>query len=145
MNINPYLHFSGNCAQAFRFYQQCLGGELGMMTWGESPNCEHISENWRDKITHAQLTTEGAVLMGADAPPDAQQSFGGFAVTINLQDPNDAERIFTALAKNGRINMPLQQTFWAKRFGMLVDQFGVPWMVNCLQAECGVSNDGAKP
>jgi len=136
MNINPYIHFHGNCAEAFRFYQQCLGGELGMMTWGETPNSENVTAEWRDKITHAQLTADGAVLMGADAPPGMQHPLGGFAVTINLQDTTEAERIFNALAQNGSINMPLQQTFWAKSFGMLVDQFGVPWMVNCMDG-CG--------
>lgn len=136
MNINPYIHFHGNCAEAFRFYQQCLGGELGMMTWGETPNSEHVTADWRDKITHAQLTAEGAVLMGADAPPGMQHALGGFALTINLQETAQADKIFNALAQNGSINMPLQQTFWAKSFGMLVDQFGVPWMVNCVEA-CG--------
>jgi PhnB protein len=137
MNINPYIHFHGNCADAFRFYQKCLGGELGMMTWGETPNSEQVDAAWRDKITHAQLTTEGAVIMGADAPPGMQHPLGGFAVTINVQEPAQAEKLFTALAQGGNINMPLQQTFWAKSFGMLVDKFGVPWMVNCLDAPCG--------
>lgn len=136
MNINPYIHFHGNCAEAFRFYQQCLGGELGMMTWGETPASEQVDASWRDKITHAQLTAEGAVIMGADAPPGMQHPFGGFAVTINEQDPAKAEKIFNALAQDGSINMPMQQTFWALKFGMLVDRFGVPWMVNCVQ-ECG--------
>jgi len=135
MNINPYIHFHGNCADAFRFYQQCLGGEIYTLTWGETPNHEHVTPEWRDKLTHASLAIDGiVVIMGADAPPTMQKPFGGFVVTINEQDPARAETIFNALVQGGSINMPLQQTFWAVKFGMLVDQFGVPWMVNCQEA-----------
>jgi PhnB protein len=73
------------------------------------------------------------VLMGSDAPPDHSAKPQGFSVAIQTHDPKEAERIFAALADNGTVTMPLQQTFWAVRFGMLVDQFGIPWMVNCEQ------------
>ena len=89
---------------------------------------------WRNKILHARLIVGDEVLMGSDAPPDRYEEAKGFSVTVGVDDPTDAERIFDALAKNGTVKMPIQKTFWAARFGMLVDQFGIPWMVNCEQA-----------
>jgi PhnB protein len=86
---------------------------------------------WRNKIMHARLTVGDAVLMGSDSPPDHFEEMKGFYVTLNTEAPADAERIFHTLAENGTVRMPLQETFWAARFGMLVDQFGVPWMINC--------------
>jgi PhnB protein len=86
---------------------------------------------WRNKIMHARLTVGDAVLMGSDSPPDHFEEMKGFYVALNIEAPADAERIFHALAENGTVRMPLQETFWAARFGMLVDQFGVPWMINC--------------
>ena len=102
-----------------------------MQTYGESPLADQTPPDSRDKIMHASLKVGDALLMGSDAPPQYQERMGGFSVSTSVQDPNEAERIFTALAKGGNVRMPLQETFWAQRFGMLVDQFGVPWMVNC--------------
>jgi PhnB protein len=135
MQLNPHLDFNGHCQAAFKFYQQCLGGDIqAMMTWGDSPMADQVPPEWRDRIIHATLIVGETTLMGADAPPDRYEEPRGFAVAIQVNDPADAERIFAALSQDGTVTMPLQQTFWTVRFGMLVDRFGIPWMVNCLQA-----------
>lgn len=135
MQINPHLSFDGRCEEAFKFYEQCLGGKIQtMMTYGDSPMTDQASSDWRDKIIHATLIVGDTALMGADVPPGHHKEPRGFSVTIQIKDPGDAERIFHALAESGTVTMPLQQTFWAVRFGMVVDRFGIPWMVNCGQA-----------
>ena len=136
MQLNPYLFFNGNCEEAFKFYAQVLGGKIeAMMPHAGTPAEGHVPAEWRNKIMHARMTMGDQVLMGADAPPEHYKEPNGFSVTLNLNDPAKAERIFQALSKNGKVQMPFQQTFWALRFGMLVDQFGIPWMVNCEKAE----------
>ena len=135
MQLNPYLTFNGQCESAFKFYEQCLGGKIVMMmTHGESPMSEQTAEEWRDKILHAQLTIGDIILMGSDAPPDYFEKPQGFSVNLQFEDVAEAERVFQALAEGGTVRMPLQETFWAKRFGMFVDRFGIPWMINCSEA-----------
>ncbi len=135
MQLNPYLTFNGKCEAAFKFYEQCLRGKIEiMMTHGDSPMAQQVPSEWRNKIIHARLTIGDNVLMGSDAPPERYEEMKGFSVSLSVDDPAEAERIFNALVANGTVRMPLQKTFWAVRFGMLVDQFGVPWMVNCEQA-----------
>jgi len=134
MQLNPYLSFNGQCGAAFKFYQQCLGGSIQMMAWGDSPMADQVPSGWRDKIIHATLIVGETALLGADAPPDRYETPRGFSVTIQINDPAEADRIFHALAENGTVQMPIQQTFWAALFGMCVDRFGIPWMVNCGQA-----------
>ena len=132
MELNPYLSFNGQCEVAFKFYERCLGGKIvAMMTYGGSPMEKQTPPEWRNKIMHARLMVGDKILMGSDAPPDRYESMKGFSVTLGIDDPNDAECIFHALSKNGTMQMPIQKTFWAARFGMLVDQFGTPWMINC--------------
>ena len=135
MQLSPYLSFNGQCEAAFKFYQQCLGGNIqAMMAWGDSPMADQVPSGWRDKIIHATLIVGETALLGADAPPDRYETPRGFSVTIQINDPAEADRIFHALAENGTVQMPIQQTFWAALFGMCVDRFGIPWMVNCGQA-----------
>ena len=135
MQLNPYLLFNGQCAEAFKFYAQVLGGKIdGMMTHAGTPAEEHVPTEWRDKILHARMTVGDAVLMASDAPPGRYDKPKGFSVSIQVKDPADAERIFHALAENGTVQMPFQQTFWSAGFGMCVDRFAIPWMVNCEQA-----------
>jgi len=132
MDISPYLMFQGNCEEAFKFYHQCLGGNLEAMIPHEgTPAAEHTPAEWHKKILHARLNVNGQLLMGSDCPPDLYKTPEGFSVSLQIKDPAEAERIFQTLAEGGRVNMPLQQTFWAARFGMLVDRYGIPWMVNC--------------
>jgi len=140
MKLNTYLMFNGQCEAAFKFYEQCLGGKIvAMMTHAGSPAEGHVPAEWHDKIMHARLTVGDSVLMGSDAPPGQQQEAKGFSVNIAVEDPLEAERIFHALAEKGTVQMPIQATFWADRFGMLVDRFGTPWMVNCERAAVGVA------
>lgn len=135
MQLNPYLTFNGQCEAAFKFYETCLGGKITMMMPHEgTPAAEHVPPEWRQKIIHARLTVGDWVLMGSDAPPGRFEEPKGFSVSLIVDSPADAERLFQALAEKGTVRMTLQQTFWAVRFGMLVDQFGIPWMINCEQA-----------
>ena len=135
MQLNPYLIYNGQCEAAFKFYEQCLGGKIVMlMTHGESPMAEKTPEEWRDKILHAQLTIGDIVLMGSDSPPEYFEKPQGFSVNLQFEDVAESERVFQALAESGTVRMPIQETFWAKRFGMFVDRFGIPWMVNCSEA-----------
>ena len=135
MQLSTHLSFNGQCEEALKFYQQCLGGTIQtMMTWGESPMADQASAELRDKIIHAALRVGESTLSGGDAPPDQYEEPRGFAVTVQVKEPAEAERVFRELSEGGKVTMPIQQTFWSARFGMLVDRFGVPWMVNCEQA-----------
>jgi PhnB protein len=132
MKLNPYLNFNGQCEAAFKFYERCLGGKIdAMMTYGESPMAEQSSPESRHQIMHVQLTVNDMVLMGSDAPSGHFEKPQGFFVSLQFDDVVEAERMFHALKENGTVQMPLQETFWAARFGMLVDQFGIPWIINC--------------
>jgi len=132
MELNPYLVFDGQCEAALKFYQKVLGGEIvAMMSHEGTPAAGHVPAEWRNKIMHARLALGDKLLMGSDAPPDRYEAMKGFSVTLGVSDPAEADRIFHTLADKGTIRMPIQETFWATRFGMLVDQFGTPWMINC--------------
>ena len=132
MQLNPYLSFNGNCAEAFRFYQKALRGTIPMtMTYGESPMKDQTPPEFRDKVAHTRLIVGDAVIMGSDAPPGRYQKTQGITVAVAVDTAAEAERVFHALAEKGTVTMPIAETFWAVRFGMLTDQFGIPWMVNC--------------
>jgi len=132
MQLNSYLHFSGQCEQAFKFYEKCLGGKIDAMIAHEgTPAAEHVPAAWRSKIVHARMTVGDQVLMGMDAPPESFNQPQGFHVNIGVKDTAEGKRIFQALAENGTVIMPFGPTFWAPGFGMAVDQFGTPWMINC--------------
>ena len=102
-----------------------------MTTYQNRPEDYSVPAEWREKILHATLKVGDQILMGADALPDRYQKPQGFSLTLGLKDEVEAERIFKALAENGTIEMPLQETFWAVRFGVLIDQFGITWSINC--------------
>jgi PhnB protein len=132
VSLNPYLFFNGTCEEAFTFYAKVLKGRIeAMMTYAEAPPEMEASPAQRDKIMHAYLRFEDHALMASDAPPDHAAPMSGFAVQVAIGEPGEAERIFDALAEGGTIQMPMEETFWARRFGMVVDRFGVPWMINC--------------
>ena len=132
MQLNPYLFFNGQCEAAFKFYAQLLGGKIiAMMTHAGTPAENQVPPEWREKIIHARMVIGDQLLMGSDAPPGHFQPPQGFSVSLMVDNAEDAERIFPNLAESGTVKMPLQKTFWAIRFGMLVDRFGIPWMVNC--------------
>jgi PhnB protein len=133
MKLNPYLTFTGDCEAAFKFYEKVLGGKIqAMMTAEGTPMEQHVTPDWRKKIMHARMTVGDTVLMGSDAPPGRQEPMKGFSVTLNIDEPAEADRVFQGLAEKAQsVTMPIQETFWARRFGMLTDQFGTPWMINC--------------
>ena len=135
MQLNPYVSFKGQCEAAFKFYEQCLGGKImGMHTYGQTPMADQVPAAWRNKIIHASLMVGDKVLMGGDPPPEHYEQPRGFSVSLSFDNPAEAERVFHAMSQNGTLRMPIQETFWASRFGMFVDQFGIPWMVNCEKA-----------
>jgi PhnB protein len=135
MQLQAYLYFNGDCEQAFKFYERCLGGKIeAMLTHAGTPAEAHVPPEWRNKILNARLVVDEAVLMGSDSPPGHYNKPQGFSVSIQIKDAAKAESVFNALAEGATVSMPFQETFWAARFGMLVDKFGTPWMVNCDRA-----------
>ena len=134
MQLSPYLSFNGQCEAAFKFYERSLGGQIeAMMTHEGTPAAGQVPADWRKKILHARLVVGDQALMGSDCPPDRYEKPQGFSVSLDVKTPAEAERLFLALAEGGTVQMQLQQTFWAVRFGMVVDRFGTPWMINCSQ------------
>jgi len=129
--LNAYLFFDGTCADAMRFYERTLGGKLDLMTHAGSPMADQTPPGSADRILHARLTINGGTLMASDSM--VGQPYGGmkgFSLSLVYPSVADAKRVFDALADGGRMSMPLQKTFWAEAFGMLVDRFGTPWMVS---------------
>ena len=132
MQVNPYLYFSGNCEEAFDFYEKVLGAKvLVKMKHSEAPVDAKSDPAWADKIIHARMEVGGAVVMASDAPPSHYHQPQGFSMNISTKDPAEADRIFAALSEGGSVGMPIQETVWAQRCGMLTDRFGTHWMVNC--------------
>jgi PhnB protein len=141
MRLHPHINFGGQCQAAFQFYEQCLGGKIvTMLTWGDSPMAKDVAPEWHQKICHATLTAGASELAGVDDPFDLYQGEPyqrpqGFQMILEVDQPVEAERIFAAMTESGGVKMPLQKTFWAARFGVVVDQFGVTWEINCAQAD----------
>ena len=141
--INPYFSFNGNCEAAFRFYQSVFGGELELHRFKDTPPPDAggypIVENEKKRVMHVSLPIgEHDFLMGCDTSdaggPTA--NFGdNIGISICADNPEEAKRIFNALAEGGKITMPIEKTFWADLFGMLTDQFDIPWMVNYEQGK----------
>jgi PhnB protein len=132
MKFTPYLNFNGDCAAAFKFYEKTFKAKIEMMmTHGDSPMAAQTPADWKDKIMHARLVVGDQTLMGSDAPPDHYHKPIGLCVAVGIAEPAEADRVFAALADGGEVQMPIQETFWAKRFGMVTDRFGIPWFVNC--------------
>ena len=146
MQMNPYLSFKGQCEAAFRFYAERLGGQLGpIFRYAGTPLSDHVPADWQDKVMHASLTLGGQVLMGGDIAPDRYEEPRGFSLSLHMKGIADAERIFQDLAEDGRIVVPLEKTFWAARFGMLVDRFGIPWLINCDGSDPAGTASGSAP
>ena len=144
MKATPYLNFDGDCRQAFELYKKVFGGDTFQMTYGDAPpppegsppppeGCGgDMPADARDRIMHVTLAHgQTAFLMGSDMPPSfGKTGSGGIAVALNCDDNAEAERVFQALADGGNVQMPMAETFWAERFGMVVDRFGTPWLIN---------------
>ena len=132
MQMNPYLSFNGQCEAAFKLYEQVLGGQLGdIFRYAGTPLAHQVPTDWQGKVMHGSVTIGGQVLMGGDVAPDRYEAPTGFSLSIQLKDATEAERIFGELSQGGRVVMGLEKTFWAERFGMVIDRFGIPWMINC--------------
>src|SRR5262245_22944575 len=134
MRIQPRisLTFDGECDAAFALYRECLEGTLTFrLTWGDSPMADQAPPEWRDKVLHTTLNVGDSSFSGGDVLPAHYKRPQGFQLQLDLDDTATAERIFARLAEGGDVTVPLQETFWAKRFGAVVDRFGVPWAINC--------------
>ena len=130
--LNPYLFYSGNCEAAFKYYEKVLGGKIEfLMRADEGPADMKPEPGFEKKIMHARMAIGSQILMASDAPPGRFHKPQGFAVSLTVPDLAEAEKKFKALAEGGAENMPFEKTFFSKGFGMCVDQFGQPWMVNC--------------
>ena len=130
--LDSYLFFDGTCAEAIRFYERTLGGKLQMMMKNsEGPDGAGCPTGSADKILHACVMIDNRPLMASDwMSEEPFPGMGGFSLALNYPSVDEARRIFDALADGGRVNMPLDKTFWVEAFGMLVDRFGTPWMVS---------------
>jgi PhnB protein len=139
MKLNPYLLFDGSCEQAFKFYEQTLGAKVeSLMRYDQAPKQPGAAEcqtpaGFEQKVLHAQIVIAGELVMASDAPAGFYQKPQGIRLTVNVDKPAEAERLFHALAEGGSVQMPIGKSFFAERFGMLTDRFGIPWMVSCQQ------------
>ena len=130
MKLHTYLNYGGNCEQAFRFYEQHLGGKITMMmTHGQQPNPNDVPPDWKNAILHARINIGETELMGADVPPERFQPMRSVYLSLTVSNIDEAERIYALLSDGGQIFMPMQETFFAFRFGMLRDKFGTSWMI----------------
>jgi PhnB protein len=130
--LTMYLSFDGNCEEAFKFYEKVLSGKLQMMMrFGDAPPEVPRTPETANRIMHARLKVGAYQLMGGDSPQPHSSKPQGFCANIMVDTPNEAERIFRELSDGGKVKMPIGETFWAPRFGMLTDKYGIPWMVNC--------------
>ena len=135
MKLQTYVNFAGKCAEAFRFYEQHLGGKILMLTThGQAPVQGRVDAAWKDAVLHARLSLGADELMGADIP-NAEPMRSAY-LSLSVESDSEAERIFSALADGGQIFMPMQETFFATRFGQLRDRFGINWMI--LRQRAGV-------
>jgi PhnB protein len=132
MNVSTTMHFNGQCEAAFKFYERQLGAKIEfLLKWDESPAGDEVPPEWRDKVLHARLKLGGADLVGGDVLDRDYRQPQGFSVLLAVDDPQKAEQIFAALADGGSVKMPLQETFWARLYGVVVDRYSIPWEINC--------------
>ena len=136
--INPYLNFNGECEAAFNFYKSVFGGEFDRMSRYKDmpPSADKpMNEADSEKVMHVSLPISSeSVLMGSDVGGEwAKHNVMGnnIQLSVNAESEEEARRIFTGLGEGGHVKMPLEKTFWAERFGMVVDRFGIPWLINC--------------
>jgi len=128
--IETYLFFNGNCAEAMRFYERVLGGKLSLVTPKDTPTADQMPAGSEHLILHSKLNVDGGVLMASDwMAPEPYPAVGGFAVTITSPSTEEAAATFDKLAEGGKVTMPFAKTFYSDGFGMLIDRFGVNWMV----------------
>lgn len=129
--ISPYLIFQGNCEEAITFYKKCFGGKVEIRRFGDTEM--PVEDSYKDKVMHGELTVNDDIkIMFSDGAPHKKVSHGtNIQLNIEFKDPDIMESVFNKLAEGGKITMPVEITFWNAKFGMLVDKFGVLWMLNC--------------
>jgi PhnB protein len=128
MKLEIYVNYPGSCEEAFRFYEQHLGGNIAfMMKHGEQPGATNVQEDRKNKILHARLEIAGTALLGADIP-NAEPMRSAY-LTLQIETAEEAERIYALLSEGGQIFMKMEETFFASRFAMLRDRFGTSWML----------------
>ncbi len=128
MQVNPYVNFAGRCAEAFRYYEQHLGATVtSLIRHGQGPDPDRLPPGWSDAVLHARLRLGDLEVMAADIPNAAPMRSA--YLSLRVEDDLDAERMFAALADQGTVFMPMQETFFASRFGQVQDRFGINWMV----------------
>ena len=131
MKTDLHLVFTGQCSEAFAFYEKTFNSKIQMcMKYGEAPAGAPVPADMKDKVMHTSMPLGSALLMGCDAPPDKSSPMGGFQISVSLTDEAEVKRIYTALSEGGSVQMPLMPTFWSPLFGMCTDKFGVAWMVS---------------
>lgn len=139
MLIQPYLFFNGNCEEAFDYYRDALGAKYEtLMRYRDSPEPpppECVPPGWEDKVMHASLHIGDLLLMGSDDGSGQTSRPQGFSLSLTLADAAAADRVFDALSDGGSVIMPLGETFWSPRFGMLTDRFGIGWMIGLAPRE----------
>lgn len=132
MHTSPHLLFRGECEEAFRFYERSLGGKIVMlMKYGDSPMRTQVPPRWFGKVAHATLKLGHESIAGLDVVPESYRRPQGFYLLLDIEVPAKAKRAFQKLSKKGKVQIPLQKTFWSPAFGVLVDRFGIPWEINC--------------
>jgi PhnB protein len=128
MRMNTYVNFRGTCPEAFRYYERHLGAKVGMMmTHARSPDQSRVGPEWKDAVLHARISIGDNELMAADIP-NAEPMRSAY-LTLRMDSDIEAERVFSALSDGGRVLMPIQETFFASRFGQVQDRFGINWMI----------------
>lgn len=134
VSIQPYLFFGGRCEEAIEFYRKALGAEVErLVRFKDAPEPQHeMPECFQDKIMHVSLRIGETLMMASDGRCEGPATFEGFSLSITVPDEAEADRVFAALGEGGLVTMPLEKTFWAPRFGMLQDKFGVGWMVSVM-------------
>ena len=130
MGLTAHLSYPGQCREAFGFYAELFGGELMMLAYRDTPMATEVPADWSEKIVHATLSFDGCELAGSDVQLEHYRRPQGFSVLVYVEGVENARRIFTALADQGSVTMPMQETFWSPAFGVLVDRFGIPWEIN---------------
>lgn len=130
MKLNTYLNYGGNCAEAFHFYEQHLGGRIEMiMKHGDMPDPSKVLPGMENAVLHAQITIGDSVIMASDVPADRFKPMRSVYLSLSVASDADAEQIFALLADGGEVFMPMQETFFASRFAQLRDKFGTSWMI----------------
>ena len=132
MDLSAYLSFKGDCEAAFKFYEEVLGAKPGLIfRYADSPMADAVPPGWGTRIMHGSVTIGSHLLEGADVPPERYEAPKGFSLSLSVPTASEAERLYEKLADGGRVLYALEKTFWSERFGMVIDRFGIPWMINC--------------